>query len=285
MQIFNKHYPYLFNVKILSNFFITIFFIDIIVENKVLLSASEFLVSNKTLKSDQLASSPESALLKYVDEIAKIKDEKLAIEKFKQLVSFGSATISGLVKITQNNKLDMQVRWVAAQALGVLGGDLSLSALIKLLSDSDPMMRIAGARALGELKDIRATNSLIKVFEKESAAVVKVAIIDAFSSMKSSNALDFLFRELHDEKKFEGKNSFVRVHCVNAITNIAGQGAIRDLIDIADDFDNDVRLAVQQALMRLSNQTTPPPAKKTEKERWVDFFSKPNLKNGAIIIK
>jgi HEAT repeat protein len=68
--------------------------------------------------------------------------------------------IPGLIKALSYPR-DAKIRYTAAAALGIVGGQPAVNPLINALNDNNIAVRHAAARALGEIRDIRAINPLI----------------------------------------------------------------------------------------------------------------------------
>ena len=89
-----------------------------------------------------------------------------------------------LVKLAQDK--DQEVRLAAIAGLGKVGKDDGFNLLITLLSDGDPRLRAASARALGELGNEHATAHLTHRLEHETDAEVAAAIKEAVAALHNA---------------------------------------------------------------------------------------------------
>lgn len=91
-----------------------------------------------------------------------------------------------LVKLAQDKDQDQEVRLAAIAGLGEVGKDDGFNLLFTLLSDGDPRLRAASARALGELGNENATAHLTHRLEHETDAEVTAAIKEAVSTLHNA---------------------------------------------------------------------------------------------------
>ena len=78
------------------------------------------------------------------------------------------------------------MRLAAIAGLGKVGKDDGFNLLITLLSDGDPQLRAASARALGELGNEHATAHLTYRLEHETDAEVAAAIKEAVAALHNA---------------------------------------------------------------------------------------------------
>jgi HEAT repeat protein len=98
------------------------------------------------------------------------------IEKMK-----ATRDVEGLIKALDYKKgsvdwKDSSVRLAAAQALGEIGGDQALGALLPALKDSDINMRLAAVGALGEAKDERTMYPITDLLYDPDTGVRRAAV-------------------------------------------------------------------------------------------------------------
>ncbi|MHC1610533.1 MAG: HEAT repeat domain-containing protein [Candidatus Methanospirareceae archaeon] len=112
--------------------------------------------------------------------------------------------------------------------------------LIQALEDRDWNVRRSVARALGEIKDLRAVEPLIRALEDEDEDVRKSAAW-ALGEIGSTKAVEPLIQALRDEKRD------VRRSAVEALGKI-GEPAVEPLIQALEDEPESVRLGAVEAL-------------------------------------
>ena len=100
--------------------------------------------------------------------------------------------------ITLLTDADEWVRMAAARALGEVRNRSAVPALIATLSDADPHVRELGAWALSELKDKRAVPALCSVLLSDTRAEVRRGAAEALGEIASAEALPSLKQALND---------------------------------------------------------------------------------------
>jgi HEAT repeat protein len=93
---------------------------------------------------------------------------------------------------------DPWVRMAAARALGEVRDRLAGSMLTATLADSDWRVRRLAAWALNEMKEERAVPALCDLLLRDSRVEVRVAAAEALGEIRSSAALLALQRALND---------------------------------------------------------------------------------------
>ena len=90
------------------------------------------------------------------------------------------------------------VRQRAAEALGLQGPGEGTLALTRLLEDPEPMVCIAGAEALGRIRDERTAPALLRALELPNEAIVIAAIIEALARLPGEDVARDLLQRLDD---------------------------------------------------------------------------------------
>jgi len=126
-----------------------------------------------------------------------------------------SAT-TGLVALL--NDADAWVRMASARALGELRDRRATESLIATLVDSDWQVRRMAAWALSELKDDRAVNALGNVLLSDSRPEVRRIAAEALGEIRSNEALPFLRQAVNDSE------AVVSAKANWAISEIEGTG-------------------------------------------------------------
>lgn len=156
----------------------------------------------------------------------------------------------------------------------------AVPALIEMLNDDAQPTRVSAARALGELKDTRATEPLIRAMEDNGDPWTRTYAAKALGSIRDKRAFGVLIRglgdndywvrssaagalgELGDDRATDSlvpllkdQNSTVRFHAAFALGKIADHRAVPALIEsMRHDKDQDVRRKVPWSLGQTKDQ-------------------------------
>lgn len=108
----------------------------------------------------------------------------------KALEQIGASALPDLLDALKHGTFD--VRQVAAEALGKIGGDEAVSGLIQTLRDSNPRVRKSAASALGKIGDKKAVKPLIA-----ARGLEKREVIAALKQVGDESAIPYLSSTLH----------------------------------------------------------------------------------------
>lgn len=152
-----------------------------------------------------------------------------------------------LLADTQN--VSTATRRAAAKALAELGTRQQILALTKALqADPDRGVRVNAAHALGRLGDDAALLALIESLN-DREAIVRVEVAQALSRYNSQTAFDLLLQALRASGP---ENRFMRQYAAEALGKLGDRRAGPALLEALKDESELVRPAVAIALGRLN---------------------------------
>ena len=165
------------------------------------------------------------------------------------LASFGRRTFEPLTNEldSSNAVVRRNAAWAIGELTNMLPGERAGAAprLITLLGDSDEWVRIAAARALGELNDRRSLHGLIAGLSDDKWRVRQV-VAWALSEMKDARAVDALCNVLLSDVKPE-----VRRGAAEALGEISSANALPALKQAVNDADATVSAKAAWAISEI----------------------------------
>jgi HEAT repeat protein len=128
--------------------------------------------------------------------------------------------------------------------------DEDFNTAVKNLFHGDTMVRASAARALGHFKEGRATNLLVKAINSEKNSVVIDRIIEAMGEIKDPKAtlsiIELLQKELEKEEKEQDKNRLFLI--VESLMKIGDKRALENLGILLESCDNEIKALTKEAL-------------------------------------
>ncbi len=207
-----------------------------------------------------------SALDKEVDTLLgriadKETDEISDKQDFDTLVTMDEPAIARLTGVLRDQNARFDHRWVAARALGRIGGPASTNALrTTLAEDKFSMVRLAAIKALIDLNDVGSFEAFVKALGDE-AMVVRSAAADALGHLGDPKAVDPLIKALDREDNFyKGRSLWVRRHVVAALGKIESRSSVPRLVKALDDNDLTVKGEAIASLERVTKVSFRVPA-------------------------
>lgn len=162
---------------------------------------------------------------------------------------------AALVQLAADPATPKQQRWIAIRALGPIGDDASLAALLRYLDAPDASTRMAALGALGERKDASVTDRVAGHLD-DKALLVRATAAEALASIGDPRALPALERALEDPSNhYRGTSLWVRRHFVVAMGQIGTDAAVPGLRRALDDADPIVADAAIDGLERVAGFT------------------------------
>lgn len=170
---------------------------------------------------------------------------KLYIEVLARLDKHEAIPV--LVEIAEN---EVGLRGIAVEALVEMGAEEAASILSPLLGDPSNRLR----RNLIEMMmqaDYEAALPLVRPLLQDSAITVRETALAAVSKWQDKVSVEDVRRIAYSDP-----NPFVRPQAVLTLTNLIGQEALPDLVELADDLNLHVRRAVAQSLAEVDYLTS-----------------------------
>ncbi len=203
-----------------------------------------------------------TALLRRISD--KTTDEVDDRKDFERIVAMRERAVAALGEVLRDPDARYDNRWVAARALGRIGGEAALKSLRSALAeDRFSMIRLAAIHGLKDLNDAASLDAFVKALGDE-AMVVRSAAADALGVLGDARAAPALIAALDREDNFyRGRSLWVRRHVVSALGAIQSRTALPVLIKALDDPDPSVGREAVASLERLTQVLPRPPTEKT----------------------
>ena len=184
--------------------------------------------------------------------------EELAQARFNEVVSRGTVAVPTLAAIYREAASSELEVWVAARAMGRIGGEGSVSTLISGLQSTSVIARLGAVAGLAEMKDKASVEPLEKaLFDK--AMTVRASAADALGSIGSRRSSGPLSESLNIPANFKnGKSLPVRRHIIVALGDIGSIGGIEALVGALDDPEPDLHLVATRALTQITGMSFRP---------------------------
>ena len=144
------------------------------------------------------------------------------------------------------SNVDPVIRLAAIEALGDMTDPATLPVLSAALNDPNPQLRIAALEALAAQEDESVVSS-IEPYLYDQDREVRVAAIEALVELESETAVPALAGLLSDP------DSLIRHHAVNALGEIGGEYAISYLLQARYDPDERIRANAESILIELGS--------------------------------
>jgi len=206
--------------------------------------------------------------------------EEFAQRAFNDLVSLGPASTPELIAIYQDLGESEHRRWVSARALGHIGGDKAVEALLTGMRSNDFMTRIGATSALGILQGDQARMALEEALF-DPAMEVRCTAADGLAEMGHQASSLSLARAVNTPDNFHrGASLPSRSHMVLALGRTGGETAIEALIGVLDDRNPSLRALTVKALEEATganpNQSygNGVTATDAEVQGWKDWWSR-----------
>ncbi|MFW9950466.1 MAG: HEAT repeat domain-containing protein [Candidatus Thorarchaeota archaeon] len=128
--------------------------------------------------------------------------------------------------------------------------DEDFNKAVKDLFHGDTMARVSAAITLGHLKEGRVTNLLVKAIKSEKDPIVINRIIEAMGEIKNAKAtfsiIEFLKREVEKPENEQDKNRLFLI--IESLAKIGDKRALEHLGIILESCDNEIKALTEEAL-------------------------------------
>jgi hypothetical protein len=147
---------------------------------------------------------------------------------------------------------ESRVRQAVAVSLGRLATSRSLLALLQALNDSSPDVRLQAVHAIAAARNPRAVPWLIEALDHEQDPDVQSALVSALGAVPTEDGVARLVRAAEAGGMLVRKPTAMRLRAIEALADANTPSARQALQTLLQDRDRDIRVAVEQAVGRLS---------------------------------
>lgn len=144
------------------------------------------------------------------------------------------------------NDSDWVIRWSGTEALGWVGNSSAIPLLSRLVTDPNWNVRISAIRAMAEIGDQQAIHPISMALSDPNHNVREVAA-EALGAFKTVAIISSLTKAVSDSEPF------VRLAAVESLSKIQNEAVTQLLTKALDDENSDVRWAAAQGLSHLQD--------------------------------
>jgi HEAT repeat protein len=200
---------------------------------------------------------------------------------FDALVARGSSALPSLAKLFRNPQSSDRENWVAARAIGRIGGEGARRSLEAGLESPRVITRLGAIAGLQNIADKASVEPLERALF-DQAMTVRAAAADALGALGVRRSAAALARALDLPANFhQGTSLFVRRHIVNALGDIGSISGIEVLVTTLSDSDPEVAMAALRALTQTTGMDfrgnavlRGTPVAASDVEAWTAWWSK-----------
>ena len=200
---------------------------------------------------------------------------------FDELVARGGTALPSLAKLFRDPKSSDRENWVAARAIGRIGGEGARRSLEAGLESPRVITRLGAIAGLQNTADKASVEPLERALF-DQAMTVRAAAADALGGLGARRSAVALSRALDLPANFhQGKSLFVRRHIVKALGDVGSISGIETLVAALSDSDAEVAMTALKALTKTTgmdfrgNSVLPgTPVAEADIEAWTSWWSK-----------
>jgi hypothetical protein len=207
---------------------------------------------------------------------------------FDQLVARGGTSLPTLARLFRDPSSTDRENWVAARAIGRIGGEGARRSLETGLGSRRVITRLGAIAGLQTLGDRESVGPLERALFDQAMAV-RASAADALGTLGSKRSAKALSRALDLPANFhQGTSLFVRRHIVEALGAIGSIAGLETLVGALADSDPTIAMAALRALgqttgmdFRGSAVLRGTPVGKDDIEAWNHWWSKRRVGNSS----
>lgn len=167
---------------------------------------------------------------------------------FEDIVRRGPLALTSLAQLFRDPSSSDREAWVAARALGRIGGEGARRTLVDGLTSPRVICRLGAVSGLTTLKDKESAQALEGALF-DQAMTVRAAAADALAAIGMKRSARALSNALDLPANFhQGRSLFVRRHIVVALGKIGSIYGIEMLVKTLRDPEPEIQLAALSAL-------------------------------------
>ncbi|NHJ48114.1 MAG: HEAT repeat domain-containing protein [Asgard group archaeon] len=184
--------------------------------------------------------------------VSKLANANNSKEKLKIILELGELkeekalrTLFQLLSTEDDNKIKSHV----ADAIIKIGGSKAVDFSIKLLRDASWVTRMKAAEILGELKDKKATNALIRTLKTDKEASVREWTVIGLGEIGDKKAVRVIIQTMMTEQNWQ-----IRKESALALGKIKDKRAKKSLVtSFQTDVEYQVKWAAISALSKIND--------------------------------
>lgn len=210
--------------------------------------------------------------------ILKSETEKalyLPIEKrYQELKAQGPDAYSNLVKIMNDEKEEIEMKWRSVTAMAEIAGELAKPELNRARQSKYWYLRNAALLSMVQV-DPELSQKWAREMLTDKALVVRSAAVDILKKFKDPKSKEILWAQLKSKENFRGKQGlWIRPQIVEALSHIEGRGSEEKFISLLEDQDASLYNTVILALEKMTDQKIGSPGENIQQKRaaWIKWW-------------
>lgn len=198
--------------------------------------------------------SSKSALVNKLNEIRDTTNEQQIISDIDKILATDFDSLESLSLQLESPTTEQNLRLSICWFLGRYENQTAVSTLIKVLRDSDPMVRAEAAKSLGTLGSRQAVMPLLRTLEQDEDSEVRKSAIYALGIIGDLKAFDAIVQKLNDPNE----QVDVRGMAAESLSDFRDEFAVPPLIQALSDESPEIRYWAVYALGQLQDKKAIP---------------------------